>query len=1239
WLKKNDGTFLNLEDVTSFTPHAADARWGGFNYNLSLSALNLNLTPGNYSLHGRAYDKSGADSNKIEADFTIKSDNQNVITLAVSPSSVQEDGTRNLVYTFTRTGSAANALTVNYDITGTADSSDYTGATRGTGKTITFAARSSTRTLTIDPIADTTVENNETVILTLAAGSGYTVGTTSGVTGTIRNDDIDTTPPLATSLTPTDNATGVAVNADLVVNFDETIQKGTGNIFIKKVSDNSIVETIAVTNSNVTISGNKLTINPTNDLASGTTYYVQIANTAIRDLAGNNYAGFPNSTTTWRFTTTTNKAPTDLSLPDNVVKENVTLVGDFGTVDPDTGNTFTYSLVTGTGSNDNNLFTIISNKLKTKAEVGLDFEEKKSHSIRVRTTDQGGLFYEKPFTINVTDVNEAPTDINLKKTSVLENQKIGTAVGDFGTVDQDTGNTFTYSLVPVQNSNNHNLFSISGNQLKTNAEFDFEAKNSYNIRVKTTDQGGLSYEKQFTINVTDDVSEPNITLAVSSPSSVQEDDAKNLVYTFTSTGSTTSALTVNYSITGTASYNDNYTQVNDYTQQGAATFTGTTGTITFAANSNKATLTIVPTADTTVENNETVILTLAAGSGYTVGTTSGVTGTITNDDTSVSLKLSSPSIVRENGGKSLVYEFTRTGLMSNELTVFFEIESELQKKDFSLKESNGAKLEFANIRGQESILKREQQIKFSPGESTTQLEIIPTPDESSEDIEAISLKLIKPSKNQYQIETENPVKGMVSDTKFYLVLDENNQTELNSSNIHLKDAKTILFIHGWKSDPDDSGLATIALEYKGLYPQTNVLLVDWSSAAKIDSSSSINLDNNKGWYDTAKSNTIPIGDEVSDFLISLKIDPKNIELIGHSLGSHVSGIAGWEYFRQTGKQLGLIIGLDAAGVGYDDTKYEDRLGPLDAVRVVGIHTDPKGLGDNSPYGHFDVYVKDEKGENLSGWIPGGAHSYAKDIYRGLINGVNYFPEEQNSRNLFSGMFDRDDLYNAKGIGNIIVSSLRKIKQDRSGNDRLDADQDGDYLDGGEGSDYLYGGSVRDYLDGGSGNDWLYGGYGSDYLYGGSGNDTFVFDVNRGAYSHSPVGNPDYIYDFTIGQDKILLGRGNYKDMGKLGALGFQNYRPDSFSRAANSAAATLADVVNNVFTDANGSSVGNQALRLNSAALVNVTTAGIAGTYLVINDGIAGFQSNQDLVVNLTGYIGTLPSLGGIDIDNVNSFF
>jgi Ca2+-binding RTX toxin-like protein len=102
---------------------------------------------------------------------------------------VSEDGATNLVYTFTRTGATTSALTVNYAIAGTATNADYIGATPGTGRTITFAAGSSTATLTIDPIADTTLEPDETVALTLAVGSGYTVGTTTAVTGTITNDD------------------------------------------------------------------------------------------------------------------------------------------------------------------------------------------------------------------------------------------------------------------------------------------------------------------------------------------------------------------------------------------------------------------------------------------------------------------------------------------------------------------------------------------------------------------------------------------------------------------------------------------------------------------------------------------------------------------------------------------------------------------------------------------------------------------------------------------------------------------------------------------------------------------------------------------------------------------------------------------------------------------------------------------------------------------------------------------
>jgi hypothetical protein len=81
---------------------------------------------------------------------------------------------------------------------------------------------------------------------------------------------------------------------------------------------------------------------------------------------------------------------------------------------------------------------------------------------------------------------------------------------------------------------------------------------------------------------------------------------------------------------------------------------------------------------------------------------------------------------------------------------------------------------------------------------------------------------------------------------------------------------------------------------------------------------------------------------------------------------------------------------------------------------------------------------------------------------------------------------------------------------------------------------------------------------------------------------------------------------------------------------------SLSAVVTAVYGDANGLAAGNQALGLNSAALFKVSAGTAAGTYLVVNDGIAGFQSGHDLVVNISGYSGVLPSVGDIA---VNSFF
>src|SRR4051794_9940719 len=105
--------------------------------------------------------------------------------------------------------------------------------------------------------------------------------------------------------------------------------------------------------------------------------------------------------------------------------------------------------------------------------------------------------------VTVTCVNDPPTDIALSNSSVNENQPINTVVGTFSTTDPDVGDTHTYTLVGGAGSTDNGSFNISGNQLRTSAVFNFEIKNSYSIRVRTTDSGGLFFEKIFTITVND----------------------------------------------------------------------------------------------------------------------------------------------------------------------------------------------------------------------------------------------------------------------------------------------------------------------------------------------------------------------------------------------------------------------------------------------------------------------------------------------------------------------------------------------------------------------------------------------------------------------------------------------------------------------------------------------------------------------------------------------------------------
>lgn len=113
---------------------------------------------------------------------------------------------------------------------------------------------------------------------------------------------------------------------------------------------------------------------------------------------------------------------------------------------------------------------------------------------------------------------------------------------------------------------------------------------------------------------------------------------------------------------------------------------------------------------------------------------------------------------------------------------------------------------------------------------------------------------------------------------------------------------------------------------------------------------------------------------------------------------------------------------------------------------------------------------------------------------------------------------------------------------------------------------------------------------------------------------------DSIKDFAIGTDKINLLTQSDTEMNA----------PVAFTRAADSTTTNLTTIVNNVFADADGALTGNQALGTNSAVLVKAVTS----TCLIINDDTAGFQSANDLVINVTGITGTLPALGSIPVSN-----
>lgn len=167
-------------------------------------------------------------------------------------------------------------------------------------------------TLVIDPSDDFLPGRDYSV--TVADGALKVDGTAlTGVAALVDLDFhtvADEDPPTLVGSDPADEAAGVT-SSHLVLTFSEPVKAGSGDVVIRGADGD--VRTIAVGDlTQVTITGDKVDINPDADLHPGTAYHLLIDEGAVTDLSGNAYAGIADAGAL-NFTTAFTAAPTVLN--------------------------------------------------------------------------------------------------------------------------------------------------------------------------------------------------------------------------------------------------------------------------------------------------------------------------------------------------------------------------------------------------------------------------------------------------------------------------------------------------------------------------------------------------------------------------------------------------------------------------------------------------------------------------------------------------------------------------------------------------------------------------------------------------------------------------------------------------------------------------------------------------------------------------------------------------------------
>ena len=123
----------------------------------------------------------------------------------------------------------------------------------------------------------------------------------------------------------------------------------------------------------------------------------------------------------------------------------------------------------------------------------------KLYSIAVDNT--GNREPAKMETDVILNFNLAPTDLALSDTIFPDDLAAGGYVGKLSSIDTEDNKTFTYALAEGDGAIHNDLFQITDDQLQIKTSFKCAEDSIYQVRVSTTDEGGLSFSKAFTLNL------------------------------------------------------------------------------------------------------------------------------------------------------------------------------------------------------------------------------------------------------------------------------------------------------------------------------------------------------------------------------------------------------------------------------------------------------------------------------------------------------------------------------------------------------------------------------------------------------------------------------------------------------------------------------------------------------------------------------------------------------------------